>query len=313
VTLGIHRAFDADPVQLARLSRAALAYEGEAEDEAVLCVARPRSSAVLLGAFGRAEDALPRDVPVHRRASGGPAVRIGEGSLWTLLLLPRVNALLSDCDEARIVNRHVRPFLRALTKTAALAHFFGRDWISVKHRPAAWIGFAHAHGTGRTVVEAVFACTTPFDVGPRASYLGKEPGTLASIAGRDVEPAALADAIARAWAEATGRAVVDRGALPDVGADDHAGVPADPPWAATVDEAIGVVGAGPDARGRFRVGGDFLVSTDALAELEAALPETADADVGARVDATLGAPGVALDGVRSLTSVRDVILAARRT
>jgi len=34
--------------------------------------------------------------------------------------------------------------------------------------------------------------------------------------------------------------------------------------------------------------------------------------VGRVVDETLAAPGVALDGVRSLTTVRDVVLAARR-
>jgi len=49
-----------------------------------------------------------------------------------------------------------------------------------------------------------------------------------------------------------------------------------------------------------------------LASLEAALPTTSDDGLEATIDATLGAPGVALDGVRSLSSVRDVILAARR-
>jgi len=34
------------------------------------------------------------------------------------------------------------------------------------------------------------------------------------------------------------------------------------------------------------------------------------ADVGRLVDETLGAPGVALDGVRSLASIRDVVSAA---
>ena len=89
------------------------------------------------------------------------------------------------------------------------------------------------------------------------------------------------------------------------------GVLADPPWAATADEIIGPLGAGPDARGHFRVGGDLLVSRDALASLEASLPATPDEALGPLVDATLGAPHVALEGVRSLTSIRDVILAAR--
>ena len=84
----------------------------------------------------------------------------------------------------------------------------------------------------------------------------------------------------------------------------------DPPWAATVDEGIGVVGAGPDARGRFRVGGDLLASRDAIGALEASL-EGSKEDVAALVDAALAAPHVALDGVRSLESIARVVLAAR--
>jgi hypothetical protein len=77
-------------------------------------------------------------------------------------------------------------------------------------------------------------------------------------------------------------------------------------------EAIGSVGAGRDARGNFRVGGDLLVSRDALARLETRIDVTSDPEIGALVDETLGAPGVAIDGIRSLKSVRDVILDARR-
>jgi hypothetical protein len=86
---------------------------------------------------------------------------------------------------------------------------------------------------------------------------------------------------------------------------------AEPAWAATTEEAIGTLGAGPDKSGTFRVGGDLLVSRDALARLEADLNTAPDEDVGRIVDAALAAPGVALDGVRSLNSVRDVILGAR--
>ena len=87
--------------------------------------------------------------------------------------------------------------------------------------------------------------------------------------------------------------------------------PADPPWLAEAEEAIGTVGAGPDARGVFRVGGDFLASRDAIARLELAAATALEVDLGAVVDAALGAPGVALDGVRSLATIRDVIAAAR--
>jgi hypothetical protein len=227
---------------------------------------------------------------------------------------------LEFCDEKRIVNRTVRPLLRALTKTGSLAHFFGRDWISVAHRPVAWVGFAHDATSRRTLFEAFVAVRTPFAITQRASFLGKPHGTLESIAGREIDPARLAGAVVDAYlaaydaAEAEVRGVetapVPDAAIPAAAAaeDDPR---ADPPWTATVEEAIGRLGAGCDARGVFRVGGDFLVSRDAIARLESRVANVADQELGPLVDQILNAPGVALQGIRSLASVRDVIALAR--
>jgi hypothetical protein len=89
----------------------------------------------------------------------------------------------------------------------------------------------------------------------------------------------------------------------------------DPPWAACSEEAIGPVCAGPDRNGRLRIGGDLLVSRDAVARLEFELARmmgpSHDRDaVGRAVNEALAAPGVALEGVRRLESVRDVIFRA---
>jgi hypothetical protein len=316
MSIGVRRSFGIGAEELAAASRAAL--EVPFVDEAELWIARPNEDAIALGAFQRASSLEPSQLPVVRRGSGGPAVRIGKGTLWVALLLPRVDALVA-CDEARIVNRYVRPLLRALTKCGALAHFFGRDWVSVKHRPAGWIGFAHERGSGRAVVEAFIARETRFDLGPRAAYLGKEPGTLEEIVGTRVEEGRLAEAIVAAYAGAYGRAAVDRGAIsppPDSGGGREGGLFSrgaliDSPWSATVDEVIGLLGAGPDANGQFRIGGDLLVSRDALASLETSLKTASDDDIDALVDAALGAPGVAIDGVASLRSVSAVIREAR--
>ena len=86
----------------------------------------------------------------------------------------RVDALVA-CDESRLVNRYVRPLLRALTKVGATAHFFGRDWVSVAGRPVAWVGFAHDAGTRRTVFEAVVAVGAPYVVRARESTGGTRP------------------------------------------------------------------------------------------------------------------------------------------
>jgi hypothetical protein len=53
------------------------------------------------------------------------------------------------------------------------------------------------------------------------------------------------------------------------------------------------------------------VSRDALAWLGERAAVTPEPEIDAVVDETLSGPGVALDGVRSLASVRDVIVRAR--
>ncbi|MGA7122696.1 MAG: hypothetical protein WBY94_21530 [Polyangiaceae bacterium] len=277
---------------------------------AELWVAVASDSALVLGAFQRGVQW--RDEPtLLRRESGGPEVRVGEGTVHVALALASPGAL-APCDERRIVNRSVRPLLRALTKTASApgpANFFGRDWVSVAHRPAAWVGFAHDATTRRTLFEAFVAVRTPFAAGARTSFLGKAPGTLETIAGRSLDPTRLAEAIVEAYANETDWTAL---APPEpFGARDESDPRLEPPWSATCEEAIGTLGAGRDARGAFRVGGDLLVSRDALARLGERAEGADVADLGRIVDDTLAAPGVALDGVRSLASVRDVIARAR--
>ncbi len=238
-------------------------------------------------------------------------MRVGEGTVHVALALATPGALAA-CDEKHIVNRSVRPLLRALSKAmgaAGPAHFFGRDWISVAHRPAAWVGFAHDATTRRTLFEAFVAVRAPFADSGRPSFLGKVPGTLESIAGRALVPAQVAEAILEAYASGTESTLLDapESADPQEPTDPRT----DPPWAATCEEAIGTLGAGPDARGTFRVGGDLLVSRDALARLEDRAARAGEADLANLVDETLAAPGVAVEGVRSLKNVRDLIARAR--
>jgi hypothetical protein len=335
--MGILRAGSASAGEIAAHSCAALdrplTHPGE------LWVAVGRDDGVVLGAFQRESGTLSAG-PRWRRGSGGPEVRVGPDTLHVALALVNPGAL-TPCDEKRIVNRAVRPLLRAMTRVGALAHFFGRDWVSVLHRPAAWVGFAHDATTRRTLFEAFVALRTPFHVAPRPSFLGKSPGTIEEIVGKVIEPERLVEAIVEAYvaawsvepidaslpqrlqaeselandlASSGGKTAGERPSGDREQANDPAlaGRPAsDPPWAATVEEAIGTLGAGPDARGVFRIGGDLLVSRDALARLEARAPHVPDHALGALVDETLGAPGVALDGVRSLASVRDVIARGR--
>jgi hypothetical protein len=305
-----------------RSAREIAAHSLTALDRPLVCPAElwvsiARDNALLLGAFQRAEG-IPEAPTLLRRGSGGPDVFVGDATVHVELALAHPGALAA-CDEKRIVNRSVRPLLRALSKTlgrAGLAHFFGRDWVSVGNRPGAWVGFAHDTITRRTLFEAFVAVRAPFARTQRASFLGKPHGTLESIVGRPLDPAAIVAAIIEAYAgeneviflDAADRSIAERSALDEGVADDPR---ADPPWAATCEEAIGTLGAGPDAKGVFRVGGDLLVSRDALGRLEARAAQATDEDLSRVVDETLTAPGVALDGVKSLASIRDVISRAR--
>jgi hypothetical protein len=305
--LGATPAQDAARVSRASLDRT-LSYDAE------LTVAECTTDAIVLGAFQRGAP-VSGAVPLERRGSGGPSVTVGRGTVHVMLTLAGLSVLV-PCDPSRIVNRYVRPLLRALTKLGVTARYFGRDWVSVSGRPAAWVGFAHVATSQRTLFEAFVSVTgPPFAQPGRPSFLGKAPGTLESILGKPLEAARFSDAIIEAYTSTYARAPADvmLPARADATAADDPG--ADPPWAATVTEAIGEVGAGPDRRGCMRVGGDLLVSRDALARLEERLEaldaSSGRAEIARLVEGTLAAPGVALDGVRSLDSITDVILRAR--
>ena len=317
--LGIIRAGSRTAAQIAGHSRTALdrplAHPGE------LWVAVSCDSAVTWGAFQRtgARPGAPGRAPILRRASGGPAVALGEGTVHVALALAHPGAIV-PCDEKRIANRYVRPLLRALTKAfphgaqgappGAQAHFFGGDWVDMLHRPIGWVGFAHDAASRRTLFEAFVAVRAPFAEEGRAAFRGKAPATLEELAGARLDPHRIADAIVEAYAAVSGGSPATQPppdeAPPDRAPPDDMG---EPPWAAAIEEAIGIVAAGPDARGVFRIGGDLLVSRDALARLEGRI--AAGDDPSRAVDETLAAPGVAIDGVRSLTSVRDVIVRAK--
>ena len=296
VRLGVVRAGMRPASMLAAQSRAAL--DRTLRCPAELWVAIAEDHTVVLGAFQRGIG-LPEGLPLVRRGSGGAEVRVAPGTVHVLLALQSPSALVA-CDEKRIVNRYVRPLLRALTRTGHLAHYFGRDWVSVEHRPTAWVGFAHDASTKRTAFEAFVAVNAPFALRARPSFQGKEPGTLPGA-----DPARLAEAIAEAY----GRDAEPLSLDPAQVTDDAEDLRDDPPWAATRNEVIGIVGAGRDAGGTLRVGGDLLVSRDALARLEERIV-VPGADIGSVVDETLANGGVALEGVRSLASIRDVVSAA---
>lgn len=147
MVLGILSAGLRTAKEIAAYSRASLDRPlGEAAE---LWVAVAVDEALVIGAFQRGAG-MPSRSPLVRRGSGGPDVQVGEGTVHVALSLPYPGAL-TPCPESRVVNRYVRPLLRALTKMGSTASFFGRDWVSVRHSPAAWVGFAHDATSRRTL------------------------------------------------------------------------------------------------------------------------------------------------------------------
>ena len=279
--------------------------------DAELTISEVTTLAWVIGAFQRGQG-MPTETPLMRRISGGAPVCVGPGTIHVALAL-RSPSVLFPVDARRLINRYVRPLLRALTKSGASAAYFGRDWISVEHRPAAIVGFAHDGGTGRAVFEAFVALRTPFSEA-RPAFLGKEPGTLESLVGRAFDAAVVAKAIADAYLALAGG--VARELVPhpvvDTARVDEA-LRAEPPWEARVEEVIGPVSAGRDSAGVLRLGGDFMASRDAVARLEARLSHSAEPsaeELGVWVNEAFTAPGIAIEGVRDLGSLKTVLLLA---
>jgi hypothetical protein len=315
VDLGVRLYRDSNAI--AAIRRGADALDRELGYEAELEVSEIGTSAAVLGAFQRGHSA-PAGA-LTRRISGGPLIDLGPGTLHVLLAL-RTPSALTRSDGAKLINRYVRPLLRALTKGGATAHYFGRDWISVLHRPAAAVGFAHDATSGRAAFEAFVAVRAPLyatfapPLHPRPAFLGKDPGTLETIVGRPFETNVLAQLVVDAYVELAGgeaRELTERS--PMAQAEGERALRAEPPWAACVDEAIGAVCAGVDSKGLVRLGGDFMASRDAVTRVEsevAGLGASPSArDVSAIVNEAFAPPAATL-GVRDFGSVARVLLAA---
>ena len=273
---------------------------------------------LVLGAFQRARSAIaPGFLPElarTRRLSGGPALLAGPGTLHLTLALPSADALVEGGPH-KIVNRYVRPLLRALGRLGAPARYVGRDWVSVGQRPVAWVGFAHHAGTGAAFFEAFLAVDHPFALPPEADgyparrnrpFFDLRPATLRELRGESLTMETVGDRVWQAYEKAHG-AALDRAPFAEAELR-----PPDPddrsPFGALEEEAIGFVGAigGPSPE----LGGDLMASEDLMLALGAALaplgPSASEDEVTQALGEAIGRTGGVIDGLRDQFSLARV-------
>jgi hypothetical protein len=300
-----------------------------------------RGDAWVLGAHQLASQVLPQPgtganapVPV-RRASGGVSVRAGEGIAYVALGL-RDRSALMPCPKGRILNRNVRGALQGLRLCGIVAHYFGRDFLSVDARPAAYVGWA-ARSDGRVLLEFFLSernsCFIPsselsYPAREDDPFRGKRPWTLheaqiAAGAREQVSSRRLLEHMAEGYRKGFGAAFelsplpVDWQLQPSAAQAQGDPEAAALHWSHPIEEAIGFISAGVALDGagklaRVRMCGDFFADDGCNVTLERMLigvEPTAD-HIGRAVDAAYGATGPDAEGVRDLRSFQTAILDA---
>jgi hypothetical protein len=205
-TRSLEQAFGMGPALLARAA---------AERAPWIAASLIEGPAIALGALQRAGRVVDLDVAmalgvrVIRRATSGTAAYIGRRAVLFSLALPHVAALVPDASPRTLLNRNVRGFLKGLGRAGVSAHYFGREWISVKHRPVALLGFEASRG-GAVLIEVVAGIDAPIGLpaeiateGERAvdRWLGKEPASLEEVIGAAIAPEVLAEQVVQGVAK----------------------------------------------------------------------------------------------------------------
>jgi hypothetical protein len=240
--------------------------------------------AIVLGAMQRAGRVvlLPAcaeaGVTVFRRATTGTAAYVGGlGIVWSLAL-PHVASLAPDATPRTLLNRNVRGFLKGLGQVGALAHYFGREWIAVRRRPAAILGFDVTR-EGAVLLDVLAGVDTPIAV-PEAlaadderavdRWRGAEPIALGEVVRADPHDVArsVMDAVAsRAPGTTEAVAFTDVARLPPV-TREHDPMPEGFTPRPGLRVPIGWIDAGYDeASQRAWIGGDVLAPVHVFAAL----------------------------------------------
>jgi hypothetical protein len=247
-----------------------------------------RGPAVLLGRRQHSKTVLDlhachaRSVTVGRRFTTGAHVFIGtSGAAVFSLALPSIDTLVDDARPATVLNRNVRGWLAALTRSTAIAHYFGRDWLSIARRPCGSLALRAAR-SGAVVIElwlgARESTALPVEFASDREraidrWLGRQPASYFECAGTDAMDLRWCDEVQRRTLERyrvnvrpEPAATLDRLALAEAPIDERS-----MRWAEPQPCAIGWVEAALSAQNTVWIGGDALVSDAALEALGEAL------------------------------------------
>ena len=262
----------------------------------------------------------------HARGGGGGPITVGLGSVYVALVLQRASSLVSDADEARIVNRHVRPLLSALSKMGVPSMYGGRDFIASRKAPIAWVGFQHSAETGRAAFEAILGVDVPIAATPRRAFLDRAPRSFREL-GCKHDAQTIAERIKSAYlqsyeglgpkleveveveveVEAEVEAEAEAEAEAEVEAEVEVDVEVDVEVEVEVEVEVGVVGA-RRLGGVVTVYGDFYASRELVPRIHAGL--ASGIEPSACVAQAMS--GAVLFGLPSTEPLTRVITSARR-
>jgi hypothetical protein len=267
-----------------------------------------RGPAVVLGAAQRAGRVVELDacarlgVDVFRRATTGTAVHLGGAALLFTLALPNVAALHPDATARSLLNRNVRGFLRGFEEAGIAARYFGREWISLRKRPGAIVGYDVAE-KGAVLFEVLACWRGSFAIPPELAaaeeraldrYGGVAPVALAELLPPDAEPLAVAEAVLQGLASRAQRSLepasLQEPAPRPVVSDPRDPIPDGLALASPVRVPIGWIDRAADrASRRVWIGGDMLTSASALRAVERAASAS---------ESSSELPAAPLDGAR---------------
>lgn len=290
----IVRARTLSPLDAVALSRA-LRDRAASERRVIAAGAVVTGPALLVGARQRAARVVDRAsleraaIPLVRRATTGTHVFIAPtGAALFALALPTRTALAPDTRGPTTLNRNVRGWLQGLTRHGALAHYFGREWLTIHKRPAGVL--ALSGGLDRSLlIELWIGLDAPLTLPESLAsehertldrWLAKRPASFREVCPDKLLDHARIDAI---QARALERYGLEANIVPDTELDPTR----EPQWTSTLcdDElertphrwieptrcAIGWIDAAVLDDGALWIGGDVLVDEPAIDAITAAL------------------------------------------